>query len=188
MAKSTRFYPPFRKLLLTPYFSNIFELKLIWLLILTFTYHIQHHQEPPCPPRLQEETWRTGWALMRFLLMDIDEIFRKASLLYCLTSDTIKKVVRNLHVLQDSRKRLGEQLSLGGVSVVGSWWNFQENIFIILSDIQHNQKSHQEPLCPPRLQEETWRTGWVLMGFLLLDLYKIFRKAYLLYSLPSDTI
>ena len=105
MAKSTRFYPPFRKLLLTPYFSNIFGLKLIWLLILTFTYHIQHHQEPPCPPRLQEETWRTGWALMRFLLTDIDEIFRKASLLYCLTSDTIKKVVRNLHVLQDSRKR-----------------------------------------------------------------------------------
>ena len=116
MAKSTRFYPPFRKLLLTPYFSNIFGLKLIWLLILTFTYHIQHHQEPPCPPRLQEETWRTGWALMRFLLMDIDEIFRKASLLYCLTSDTIKKVVRNLHVLQDSRKRLGGQAE--------SWWGF----------------------------------------------------------------
>jgi hypothetical protein len=47
--------------------------------------------------------------MMGFLLMDLDEIFRKASLLYSLTSDTIKKVVRNPHVLLDSKKRLGGQ-------------------------------------------------------------------------------
>ena len=46
---------------------------------------------------------------MGFLLMDLDEIFRKASLLYSLTSDTIKKVVRNPHVLLDSKKRHGGQ-------------------------------------------------------------------------------
>ena len=47
--------------------------------------------------------------MIGFLLMDLDEIFRKASLLCSLTFDTIKKVVRNVHVLPDSRKRLGGQ-------------------------------------------------------------------------------
>ena len=43
-----------------------------------FRYHIQHHQEPPCPPRLQDETWRTGLFLMGFLCSDFDKIFRRA--------------------------------------------------------------------------------------------------------------
>ena len=46
---------------------------------------------------------------MGFLLMDLDEFFRKASSLYSLTADTIKKVVRNVYVLPDSQKRLGGQ-------------------------------------------------------------------------------
>ena len=46
---------------------------------------------------------------MGFLLMNLDEFFRKASSLYSLTADTIKKVVRTVHVLPDSKKRLGGQ-------------------------------------------------------------------------------
>ena len=47
--------------------------------------------------------------MIGFLLMNLDEIFTKASLLYSLTFDTIKKVVRNVLVLPDSKKRLGGQ-------------------------------------------------------------------------------
>ena len=36
----------------------------------------------------------------------------------------------------------------------------------------------QEPICPPRLQEGTWRTGKVLTGFLMLDSDEIFRATY----------
>ena len=40
--------------------------------------YIQLHQDHPCPPRLQEGTWRIGGDLMRFLMLDLDETFRKA--------------------------------------------------------------------------------------------------------------
>ena len=89
---------------------------------------------------------------------------------------------------QIPRRDLEDRLSHYGVSVDGSWWNFQESIFIMLFNIWHHQKSCQECPSSSRLQEETWRTGWVLMGFLLLHPDKIFRKASLLYSLTSDTI
>ena len=57
---------------------------------------------------------------MGFLLLDLDKLFRKASFLYSLTSDTIEKVDRDLNVLLDSSKRLEDMLTLDGVSVVKS--------------------------------------------------------------------
>ena len=68
------------------------------------------HQEPPHPPRHQEETWMTGGVLTGFLMSNLHETFREASLGCSLPSETITMYIRNLHVLQDSRKRLGGQV------------------------------------------------------------------------------
>ena len=101
--------------------------------------HHHVHQEPPRPPRPQEENWRTGGVLTGSLMSDLHETFRKASLGCSLLSETITSCVRNLHVLQDPRKRLGGQVE----SWQASWC--------------HHHQVHQEPPHPPRLQEETWR-------------------------------
>ena len=66
----------------------------------------------------------------------------------------ISKFFRNLHILQDSRERLGGQEE--------PWQGFC--CFQVL----------QEPPHPPRLRGETWRTGGVLTVFLMLDLDETF--------------
>ena len=48
-------------------------------------HHPHLHQEHPCPPRLQEETWRIVGVLTSFLMLDLDESFSKASLGYFYT-------------------------------------------------------------------------------------------------------
>ena len=96
-----------------------------WRMIPITWHHLQVHQEPPCPPRLQEETWRTGGVLTGFLLSNLHETFREASLGCSLSSETITRYIRNLHVLQDSRKRLGGQVEF--------WQAFWCPIFMKLS-------------------------------------------------------
>ena len=80
-------------------------------------HHLQVYQESPCPPRLQEETKRTGGVLTGFLMVNLDENFTESSKDCSLLSDTISRFIRNLHVLQDSRKRLRGQVE----SWQGSW-------------------------------------------------------------------
>ena len=77
-------------------------------------YHMTH------PPRLQGETWRTGGVLTGFLMSNLHETFREASLGLSHPSDTITRCIRNLHVLQDSRRDLEDRWSLDRVSVVQS--------------------------------------------------------------------
>ena len=89
----------------------------LWMMIPIIWYHLQVHQEPPCPPTLQEETWRTGGILTRFLMLDLDETFTEASERWSLISDTNSMFIRNLHDLHDSKKRLGGQEE----SWQGSW-------------------------------------------------------------------
>ena len=117
-------------------------------------HHLHVHQEPPHPPRLQEETWRTGGALTGFLLFPS----------FSGTSTSSKTPGRDLE----------DRWSLYKVSDVWYWWNFHRNFWRIIHIIWHqllvHQESlqvHQEFLSLPRLQEETWRTGGVLTGFLL---------------------
>ena len=74
---------------------------------------------------------------------------------------------------------LEDRVSLDGLSLVRFWWNFQESFSMIISNKLQTLKRYKEPLCPPRVQEETWRTGWVLMGFFWSDFDDIFRKASL---------
>ena len=75
-------------------------------------HHLQVHQDRPGPPRLQEETLMIGVVLTSFLMLDLDETFSKASLGYFEYPDTISSSssIKNITVLQDSRKRLGENL------------------------------------------------------------------------------
>ena len=105
-----------------------------WRMIPIIWHHLQVHQEPPCPPRLQEETWRTGGFLTVFLMMDLDETFIEASEGRSLSSDTNSRFIRNLHVLQDSRKRLGGQ--------VESWQGFWCWILMKLSQKLLNDDSY----------------------------------------------
>ena len=74
-----------------------------------FWHHLQVSQEHPFPPRLQEETWRTGGVLTGFFSTNHHQTCRKYSLVYFNPSNTISKCVRNIHVLQDSRRTLGGQ-------------------------------------------------------------------------------
>ena len=92
-------------------------------------HHLQVHQEPSHPPRLQGETWRTGGVLTGFLMSNLDETFREASLECSLPSETITRCVRNLHFLQDPRKRLGGQVE----SWQASWGPIFEVILITQS-------------------------------------------------------
>ena len=88
-------------------------MKLSQKLLKDDSYHLtplQVHQEPPHPPRLQGETWRTGGALTGFLLLDLDETFIEASEGRSLSSDTTSRFIRNLHDLQDFRKFIGGQV------------------------------------------------------------------------------
>ena len=119
-------------------------------------HHLQVHQEPPHPPRLQEETWRTGGVLIGFVMLDLDETFTEASEWWSLSYDTSSKT---------PGRDLKDRWSLDKVSDVGYWWNFHRNFWRIIHIIWHqllvHQESlqvHQEPPFSPRLQEETWRT------------------------------
>ena len=172
--------------------------------------------------------------------MYLDETFAEASKGCSLLFSIIFSFIRNLNVLQDSRKRLGGQVeswqgfccpifmklsgkllldvlfhlrpspgtsgtsmssktpgtdlddrwSLDWVSDVQSSWNFQGSFSWISSSIWDHHQVHQEPPCPPRLQEETWRTGGVLTGFLRSKINETFREASLGlgYSILSETI
>ena len=78
-----------------------------WWMFHPIWYHIQVHQECPCPPRLQEETWRTCGVLTWFLMSDFDETVTNTSDGYSIPSDTIYRSIRNVHILLESRMRLG---------------------------------------------------------------------------------
>ena len=98
-----------------------FHRRFRWIVPLLW-HHLQVHLECPCPSRLREETWRTGGVLTSFLMSVLDETFTDTSEVCSLPSDTISKCFRNIHVLQDSRKRLGGQEE--------SWKAFSQPIII----------------------------------------------------------
>ena len=56
------------------------------------------------------------WILM-FLMLDLDETLTEAFEVWSLSSDTTTRIIRNLHVLKDFRKRPGGQVE----SWQGSW-------------------------------------------------------------------
>ena len=73
-----------------------------WWVFTPIWHHLQVHQECPCPPRLQEETWRTGGVLTRFLMLDLDETLTDSSDGYSVLSYTISRSIIKVHVLLDS--------------------------------------------------------------------------------------
>ena len=83
--------------------------KHFWWMFPPIWHHLQFHQEFQYPPRLQEETWRTCGVLTWLLISDLDETFKDTSDGCSLPSATISKSIRNVHVLLESRKRLGGQ-------------------------------------------------------------------------------
>ena len=66
----------------------------------------------PCPPGLQEDTRRTGGVLTWFLMSDLDKTFTDTSNGCSLPSDTISRSIRNVHVVLDFMKRLGDRWNL----------------------------------------------------------------------------
>ena len=57
-------------------------------------------------------TWRTGGVLTCFLMSDLDETFTDTSDGCSPTSDTISRSIRNVHVVLDFMKRLGDRWNL----------------------------------------------------------------------------
>ena len=112
-----------------------------------------------------------------FLKFDLDETITEASKRWSIFPDTISRLIRNLHVLQDSRKRLRQ-----------SWWKFHCSFLRMHPPTWHHLQVHQEPPCPPRLQEESKRTCGVLTGFLKSNLDENFTEASKGCSFLSNTI
>ena len=99
-------------------------------------HHLQVHQECPCPPRLQEETWRKGGVLTWLLMSDHDKTFSDTYDDCFLPSETISSSIRNVHILQ----RLGGQ--------VESWHGSSCQILMKLSQTHlMDVPSHLTP-CP----------------------------------------
>ena len=143
-----------------------------WWVFTPIWHHLQVHQECPCPPRHQEETWRTGGVLTWFLMSDLDKTFTDTSDGCSLPSDTISRSIRNVYVLLDSRKRLGGQVQ----SSHGSWCQIMVKLSqTLLMDVL----SHLTPsLCPSGMSmysrdlEDRWSLGsWCQI---LMNLSKIF--------------
>ena len=143
-----------------------------WWMFPPIWHHLQVHQECWSPPRLQVETWRTVGVLTWFLMSDLDKTFTDTYDGCSLASDTISKSIRNVHVLLDSRKRLGGQVDFWH----GSWcqilMKLSQTLLMDVPSHLHHIQVHNEHSCPPRIQEEAWRTGKVLTWLLILDLDK----------------
>ena len=71
---------------------------------------------------------------------------------------------------------LEDRRSLDTVSDYGSWGNFHWRFRWIVPFIWHHLQIHQEPSCPPRLQEMTWWIGGILTQFLTMDLDETFTE------------
>ena len=170
---------------------------------------LQVHQEPPCPPRLQKETWRKGgvltglliwdvhqdktwnrWQLLRgFLMLDLAENFIEASYRCSHSSDQNSGSIRNLHVLQASGRDMEKSWTLEG-----PWccilMKFHRSFMKMLQDYRkrHGGKMeswlkpqvYHEPPYPPRLQEETWLGVWIC--FINFDLNETFTEKILPYE------
>ena len=139
----------------------------------------QVFQEPPHPPRLQEETWRTGGVLTGFVMLDLNETCTEKSERWSLSYDTSSKT---------PGRDLEEMWSLDRVSDVGSWWSFHRSFWRMIPIIWHQLQVHQEPPCPPILQDENWWIGWVLTRFLILVQDETFTESSWGYTHPFNTI
>ena len=115
--------------------------------------------------RMLPPIWQHLQILTGFLMSNLDENFTEVSKEFSLLSDTISRFIRNLHVLQDSGKRLRGQVK----SWLGSWcpnlMKIYENFQRMLHPIWHHLQIHQEPPCPSWLKDETKRKGRVFIGF-----------------------
>ena len=138
------------------------------------SFQSSNHQECSSLPWLQEKTWRICGVLAWFLISDFDETFTEASDggsfqyeekwsldiqmsdLYetftkaidgcSLQSDTNSRLIRSVHVLLDSRKRLGGQEE----SWHGSFLKLSQKLPRMLPYIWHKLRIHQEPPWQPR--------------------------------------
>ena len=112
------------------------------------------HQEPPSPPRLQEETWMTGGVLTGFLMFNRSENFREAYLWLSLPSRTISCASGTSKSSKTPGRDLNDRWSLDRVPDVQLKWKFQGSFSMIVSLIHGHLQMRQEPPCPPKLL--TW--------------------------------
>ena len=145
--------------------------------LLVLWHHFQLCQEPPCPPRLQKGSkghWES-WQGSRY------SILMKLSGKLPMGCPSPLTPFPTLSGTSMSSKTPGRDLkdmgSLDRVQDVWSSWNFQGSFIGVALAPWHHFQLCQEPPCPPRLQEETWRTWGVLTGFKMFDLHETFREA-----------
>ena len=101
-----------------------------------------------------------GVVLTSFLMLDLDEIFSRASLVYFEYPDTISTSIKNIPVIQDSRKRLGGNVE----SWQGFWcWILMKlpgklpwNIFSTLTPSTAHSKTSLPCKTPGRDLKDSW--------------------------------
>ena len=114
-------------------------------------HHLQVNQEPPCPPRLQEETksrWSIDCCSSCSILMKLLQKLPKDASFYLTpspcssgTSMSFKTPWRDLY----------DRWSLYSAPDVQSWWKFHWSFHRMPPSIWHHLQVYQEPPCPPRL-------------------------------------
>ena len=122
-----------------------------WWMFPPIWHHLQVHQECPCPPQYQEETWSTGGVLTWYLMSDLEETFTDTLDGWSLPSETISWSMSSWTPGRD----LEDSWSLDMVPDVRSWWNFHRSFWWMLAPIWHHLQVHQEFPCPPIHQEVT---------------------------------
>ena len=128
-------------------------------------HHFQVHLISPCPLILQEETWRTGGVLAEFLICYLNENFKEASKWCFLLSDPISRFIWNLHVLQDSMKRLRGKVE----SWLASWClifmkisqKLPKNATSYLTPSPGSSGTSMSSKAPGRDLEEMWSLDWL---------------------------
>ena len=127
-------------------------------------------------PSLQRYTWRIGVVLTGLFLSELNETFTIGLKYFSKQLALSFRTLRNQPVLQDSRKTLGGQVESCCPFNAQIFMKFSPNILGTNMDLLTPQGGCQEPPCPPRLQEVTWRIGGFLTQFLTMDLDETFTE------------
>ena len=133
-----------------------------WRVIPIIWHQLQVNQEPPCPPWLQEETWRTMKSWQGFwcwILIKLSQKLLKGDP-YHLTLPPGSSGT-SMSSMTPGRD-LKDRWSLDKVSDVGSWWNFHRSFRGVIPIIWHHLQVNVLHDSRKRLggKVESWQGFW----------------------------
>ena len=133
-------------------------------------HNLQVHQEPPCPPKLWEETLWKVWVLSVFQMFCFNENFTEASKWCSLKTNYLLMYYLDENFTEASLKTRRRDLE------VESWQGSKmllKDASSYLSPSLGSSGSSMSSLTQRRDLEDRWRI-WQLIGFLMSDLEETF--------------